>query len=237
MGLDDLSDQQLLDLPLDRLGLLVLAYLGATNEWNTHNFANSQRSRGDDAQAALMEAVQWLFNSGLIAKGKPGQSASEAMIITRLGRETLAVGSARLHAQQQLTTSLHVRLERVRTQFLLGEYELAAFAAMREVEIRVRGLARADASLIGVALMQQAFSVDGGPLADPSLERGERLSVMNLFSGAIGTFKNPPSHRQVDYQDPVQASEVVLLADLLLRLLDSTETRMGQSETPASTMC
>jgi hypothetical protein len=29
----------------------------------------------------------------------------------------------------------------VRRQFLMGEYDLAAFAAMREVEIRVRELA------------------------------------------------------------------------------------------------
>ncbi|MBB3082548.1 hypothetical protein [Geodermatophilus sabuli] len=34
-------------------------------------------------------------------------------------------------------------------------------------------------------------------------------------------FKNPPSHRQVDYSDPTLASEVVLLADLLLRILDT----------------
>jgi hypothetical protein len=50
--------------------------------------------------------------------------------------------------------------------------------------------------------------------------------MMNLFQGAIGVFKNPPSHRQVDYADPILASEVVLLADLLLRLLD---TRCGGS--------
>jgi hypothetical protein len=36
----------------------------------------------------------------------------------------------------------------------------------------------------------------------------------------IGIVKNPSSHRQVDFDDPTLASEVVLLADLLLRLLD-----------------
>lgn len=43
---------------------------------------------------------------------------------------------------------------------------------------------------------------------------------MTLFRGAIGVSKNPVSHRQVDYADPTLASEVVLLADLLLRMLD-----------------
>lgn len=55
---------------------------------------------------------------------------------------------------------------------------------------------------------------------DPRLERGEQQARMALYWGAIGMFKNPSSHRQVDYEDPVLASEVILLADLLLRLLE-----------------
>ena len=51
---------------------------------------------------------------------------------------------------------------------------------------------------------------------------------MALFWGAIGVFKNPSSHGQVDYKDPTQAAEVVLLADLLLRLLDEVETRISR---------
>jgi uncharacterized protein (TIGR02391 family) len=119
-------------------------------------------------------------------------------------------------------------VEKARSQFLLGEYELAAFAAMREVEIRVRELAKADASLLGVKLMRKAFG-ENGPLADPSLDSGERVGVMELFAGAIGTFKNPPSHRQVDYADPTEASEVVLLADLLMRVLDRYATILKAS--------
>ena len=42
---------------------------------------------------------------------------------------------------------------------------------------------------------------------------------MEFFSGPVALFKNPVSHRQVDYDDPTEASEVVLLADLLLRIL------------------
>jgi hypothetical protein len=40
---------------------------------------------------------------------------------------------------------------------------------------------------------------------------------MELFKGAIGLFKNPSSHRPVSYSDPTAASEIVLLADLLIR--------------------
>jgi uncharacterized protein (TIGR02391 family) len=114
-----------------------------------------------------------------------------------------------------LNLDLHPRLQGVRSQFLLGEFELAAFAAMREVEIRVRELANADDSLVGVKLMQRSFR-EGGPLADSSLDPGEQVGNMSLFAGAVAVFKNPPSHRQIDYEDPTEASEVVLLADLLL---------------------
>src|SRR5438874_1359891 len=99
---------------------------------------------------------------------------------------------------------------------------------MREVEIRVRELAQADPALIGVKLMQEAFRKEG-PLADASLDPGEQVGMMSLFAGAIAVFKNPPSHRQIDYSDPTEAAEVVLLADLLLRILD-------RRDSPSSTL-
>ena len=50
---------------------------------------------------------------------------------------------------------------------------------------------------------------------------------MALFRGAIGTFKNPTSHRPVEYDDPTLAAEVIFLADLLMRMLDRVEDRRG----------
>jgi len=151
------------------------------------------------------------------SKGEPG-----TIFVTRLGKAALETGLASINASERLGVDLHPRLERVRSQFLLGEYELGAFAAMREVEIRVRELTGSPASLVGVKLMRESFREDG-KLSNPDLDPGERVGLMELFAGAIGTFKNPPSHRQVDYANPTEASEVIMLADLLMRLLDRSQ--------------
>jgi uncharacterized protein (TIGR02391 family) len=96
---------------------------------------------------------------------------------------------------------------------------------MKEVEVRVRELAAASQSVLGVKLMQHAFAPENGVLTDAQADPGEKVAMMDLYKGAIGLFKNPTSHRPVNYDDPTLASEVILFADLLLRLLDQVERR------------
>lgn len=218
--LTQLSDSDITALPLDVLGLVALRHIDETGEWNAHNFRNGMRSRDQRAQYCLAEALNWLLSQGLLSYGTPGQSSAEAIFVTRAGKTALADGLDRARAGARLSIDVHPRLRAARSQFLLGEFEIAAFAAMREVEIQVRTMADLPDSLIGVKLMRQALKPEGGPLADSDLDPGEQVGLMELFAGAIGTFKNPPSHRQVDYADPTEASEVLLLADLLMRLLD-----------------
>lgn len=89
----------------------------------------------------------------------------------------------------------------------------------------MRQLGGFDNSELGVSLMKKAFNPSrNGPLVDRKLDAGEQESMMFLFAGAIGAFKNPSSHRQVDYGDATVAAEAVLLADLLLRILDKYES-------------
>jgi len=102
--------------------------------------------------------------------------------------------------------------------FVRGDYETAAFSAMKTVEVRVRELSGLPDGLFGVELMQAAFGTQG-PLTDQSAEGGAQVATMNVFAGAIGAFKNPASHRIVLFDDPLEAVEVVQLADLLLRML------------------
>lgn len=97
---------------------------------------------------------------------------------------------------------------------------------MKEVEVRVRELSELPNELIGVRLMRQAFDQKGGPLTDISHEGGEQQARSDLFAGAIGSFKNPTSHRVVTYQNPTEASKIILLDDLLMRILDSIERKL-----------
>jgi len=73
---------------------------------------------------------------------------------------------------------------------------------------------------IGVPMMRNAFRAETGPLTDSDTEGGERQGVSDLFAGAFAVFKNPTSHRIVTFDDPSEATEVVSLASLLLRVLD-----------------
>jgi uncharacterized protein (TIGR02391 family) len=225
--------EETVGLPIDALALLVLENYVSGNGWNWQNWmrTSEQHGTGSDPEIslALAEAWSWLITRGLVVRD-PSQSSADAYRVSRLGSQTLKYGVARLAAGERLGVALHPRLaQRIEQQFLIGEFELAVFAAMKEVEVRVRELAGASASLLGVKLMQHAFSAEKGVLTDEEADPGEKVAMMELFKGAIGLFKNPTSHRPVDYDDPTMASEVVLFADLLLRLLDQVENRLGGS--------
>jgi len=224
------------ELPLDELAFGLLRYMVDGAQVNRHNLTNLNAwtshhdvgAYGDEFMHALAEAYDWLEHHGLVAVN-PAGGGSDWGFITRRGRRLVedANGLATLRAERRLDLALHARIaQRVRRQFILGEYELAVFAALREVEVRVRELSGAEHSDIGMKLMADAFK-PGGSLHDPAMDKGEAEALMALFRGAIGTFKNPTSHRPVEYDDPTLASEIVLFADLLLRMLDRVQARLA----------
>jgi hypothetical protein len=69
--------------------------------------------------------------------------------------------------------------------------------------------------------MRRAFNPDNGPLTNQQQNRPEREALSHLFAGAIGSYKNPHSHRTITINDSSEAQEMVLLASHLLRIVDS----------------
>jgi hypothetical protein len=65
-------------------------------------------------------------------------------------------------------------------------------------------------------LMRKAFDSKSGPLRDPGLPSAEREALAHLFAGAIGSYKNPHSHRRVNI-DAGEAVEMIMLANHLIR--------------------
>lgn len=174
----------------------------------------------DRLARALTEAWVWLEREGLIAP-RPGDSSGEWIFITRRGKEFRKSGDiGKFKARQVLPTqSLDPQLmAKVESAFLRGEYDTAVFVAFREVEITTRGLGGFGTGDIGVPLMRKAFKLKTGPLTDTNQEEGEQEAISNLYAGGIGLFKNPTSHRDVKFDDPVEAVELIMLADLLMRI-------------------
>ena len=68
--------------------------------------------------------------------------------------------------------------------------------------------------------MRKAFHPDEGTLADLSRPKAEREATAHLFAGAIGLFKNPSSHREVNWEDPGECAELIYLANHLLRMVE-----------------
>lgn len=173
---------------------------------------------------ATAEAWSWLESQGLIvpAPGVNGQNGFR-VLSRRAERIEDAQGMNDFTAARRLPKDiLHASMrDRVWSALIRGEFDTAAFQAMKAVEVAVRTASGLGAEALGVRLMRQAFAPEGGPLSDMTAEPGERVARMELFAGAIGSYKNPHSHRDVAVDDPQEAMEIVLLANHLLRIVDA----------------
>jgi uncharacterized protein (TIGR02391 family) len=226
-----LIPQDAIALPVDELALHVLQDIVETNAWNSYNYClhytqdETYRSNGP-AVNAIAEAVDWLRSHGMLAT-KPGDSSGNSMFVTRRGHEAMTQDITAVRSVNRLQENLHPLIAaKARRQFLLGEYENAIFVAMKGVEVRVRALGGFADEVIGVDLMTRAFK-SGGPLADPSAPGGEVEGTMALFRGVYAVLRNPSGHREVSFDDVTEASEAVMTASLLMRMLDKIERRIS----------
>lgn len=168
----------------------------------------------------LMVAWMWLEKELFVAP-KPGQQGDWAFITPR-GLKVLESQDFGAYKKGSLLPSDNldpVLVRKVKPSFIRGDYDIAVFEVMKEVEVRVRKKAGLNASDIGVALMRKAFG-NGGPLVDITTIAGEQQALMDLFAGAIGTYKNPSSHRNVEFTDPAEVAGIIHTANQLLRIVD-----------------
>lgn len=170
--------------------------------------------------SALMESWQRLQSGGLIMQA-PGQ-APRVMTLSAKGRVAADGANFEEIAVRQMLRRemLHAELQgAVYENFASGNYDTAVRDAFVQVEIAVREEARLAAALVGVKLMREAFNPSTGKLTDMTLPVSERERIADLFAGAIGTFKNPLSHRKVGNTDPAPVIEELLFASRLLRFV------------------
>jgi uncharacterized protein (TIGR02391 family) len=100
-----------------------------------------------------------------------------------------------------------------------GEYDTAVFQAFRELEVSIRAAGCFGHDDIGTALAQKAFR-ENGPLTDMDAQGGERVALLNLMAGALGSYKNPHSHRRVQV-NVVDATEMIIMASHLMKIVDA----------------
>lgn len=220
-----------MDMEPEELAPFVLKYLAnlpeqSVNRYNFTNHANpeySEYSGGNPEKFChrLMEAWVWLEKEQFIAP-KPGTQGDWAFI-TRRGKKILAGNDFDAYKQGTLLPSHDldpILVEKVKPLFLRGDYETGVFQAFKEVEIRVRTACGFSNSEFGVELMKRAFNEKNGHLTDPNATMGEKNATRELFTGAIGIFKNPPSHRAVEFANPAEAADIIRFANHLLRMVD-----------------
>ncbi|MCJ8141638.1 TIGR02391 family protein [Ancylobacter sp. A5.8] len=172
---------------------------------------------------AIREAWAWLEGQALLIESPQYGSPNSVRVLSRKAvqlvkeQDPRRAFSARLIPKESLHPSIR---EDVWSLFHRGKLDTAVFEAMKAVEVAVRTAARLSDKDIGVGLMRRAFDKGSGPLADMTMDEGEREMRAHLFAGAIGSYKNPHSHRNVALEDPYEAAEIILLANHLLRIVD-----------------
>lgn len=202
-------------------------------QWNRRNFCmeasreygSYERGPDQEVGVACSAAWSWLESNGLICRHP--EHDNEWFVPTSRGRQVRNhQGIRELISNEQLPEHfLHAEfIQNVRPLFLQSRFETAVFEAFKTLEVAIRNAGGLGDDSIGVPLASKAFHPEDGPLTDTSLEKGERVALMNLMTGAIGSYKNPSSHRRVAITAE-EARDMIILASHLLKIVEARAAR------------
>lgn len=197
---------------------------------NTNSGSQYPREKESQVTLALSEAWAWLEAQGLLVPASDTNGRNGWRVLSRRVQKIQnAAQFASFKVARLLPKELlHPKIaDLVWGAFVRGEFDVAAFRAMKGVEVAVRAAAGLGVDLIGVKLMREAFAPGKGVLTDLTAEGGEQVARMELFAGAIGSYKNPQSHRDVNLNDPYEALGIIFLANNLLHIVDARSKANG----------
>ena len=169
----------------------------------------------EEIELALKEAWHWLEQQALVIPASGANGTNGFRRLSRRGRDFKDEGQFQALAEAVAfpKSLLHPSIaDRVWVSLAREDLDTAVFFAFRTVEEQVRNAARLPDTEIGMPLMRKAFAINDGPLTNLQQPGGEREALMQLFAGAIGSYKNPHSHRTVTITDPREAQEMVIFA-------------------------
>ena len=191
---------------------------------NHHNFSSTEvipyTQLRQEVMEVLVEGWAWLKRECSLV---PRPGSFDNLILSRKAKQISSRTQLEAYRRSNvLSGMLHPSIEREsKAAFMRGEYETAIFNAFKEVEVAVRQAGSFTANDLGIQLMNDAFQVKIGPLTDKTIPESEQLGLRNLFSGAIGYYKNPGSHRHFP-TDPIEVAETLFFASLLLRIVEGS---------------
>jgi hypothetical protein len=144
--------------PRDRLAkpLVVLRF-------HTYNRPRYPREKQPQIENALVEAWAWLEAQGLLVPAGDTSGRNGWRVLSRRAQKIQTEAEFASHKVARLLPKelLHPKIaDAVWGGFMRGEFDSAAFQAMKGVEVAVRTAAGLGAELIGVKLMRTAFAPD-----------------------------------------------------------------------------